>query len=214
MKSSPVQIPDSVAAAVAAAQSHKAVQALEKQSNDSRFGGEVHAPVSDFEKEGQNKLESLDAGEIEKIYKLAFGFDLTDKQKVNLFNVANMLELKPDDGIWTVLLALENYQRLYLQAPWNIVEAVRKVIQEVKDETAAMAARAVAEEKAELAKIARQQKGRVSKTLIACLVGSISFSVLSIACSATVLKFCELWASGKHVSEGGTIFKIFYRLFT
>lgn len=168
-----------------------AADAAEKQSGDSRFGGQVeaHAAVSVSARDSSQKLGNIGLGDVEQLYKTAFGRELDEKQAANLYKMATMLELKKDDGIWLILLALENYQRLYLEAPWNIVTAVRQVIQEVKDETAAATVRAVAEQKNTIAKMAQKQKGKTSKLVIFCMTIMCTTSIVTLVFVSFLIKF-------------------------
>ena len=119
-----------------------------------RQGTETHAPVPKM------TIGQLGASptmqKIQQTYLELFGSLMTEKQIENVFEVANKLGTPPSDGIWYVLLALENYQRLYLQGPWAITSAVRGCLQELRDESSAQARDVVAESRKDIARIVRE----------------------------------------------------------
>lgn len=64
-----------------------------------------------------------------------------------LERIAQALGLRVDDALWSVLIALEDYDRRYRLAPKRIEEALGKAVESVRDsadqETRAAAARAI-----------------------------------------------------------------------
>lgn len=115
--------------------------------------GNVVAPAP-LPQGGETGLEA-----VKKAYIEMFGETMTAEQTTSLFQTAEKLKVRGDDGIWILLLALENYQRLYLNAPSVINSTVRLTIQQIRTESEAAAADAAQEVKREIAKIARKAAG-------------------------------------------------------
>ena len=119
-----------------------------------RQGTEIHAPTPSMTLGQLGASPSMQ--KIQQAYSELFGSLMTEKQIENIFEVANKLGTPPTDGVWFILLALENYQRLYLQAPWAIVSAVRGCLQELRDESSAQARDVVAESRKDIARVVRE----------------------------------------------------------
>jgi len=79
------------------------------------------------------------------------GRQATDKERENLYRVADALGIKNNDAIWLVLVALEHYRGLYEKFPAIIKAAARETFVETKSTAATQMQAAAAEAKADLA---------------------------------------------------------------
>ena len=150
---------------------------------------EIHTVTSDVE----IVRKGITLSKIREIYSKRYGRELSDEQLAGLFETAQMLEIREDDGIWLILLVFENYSRLFAEAPWNIIVATRQLIQEFRDEMEAGKVRALAEYKAEIAKMMRQQKkARQDNVFLVTIVILSVFTVFSTIVSFLTLKIVLL----------------------
>ena len=93
---------------------------------------------------------------IKAAYEQINGKQMTDEQISSIFKTAQMLEISENDGMWLLLLALENYHRLYIEAPWTIVAACKSIIKEMQTAAETQTKKAIADTQCETARIARQ----------------------------------------------------------
>ena len=93
---------------------------------------------------------------IKAAYEQINGRQMTDEQISNVFKTAQMLEISENDGMWLMLLAFENYHRLYIEAPWSIMAACKAMVKEIQAAAEAQTKKAIADTQCETARIARQ----------------------------------------------------------
>ena len=93
---------------------------------------------------------------IKKAYEQTYQKQMTDDQINNLFKTAQLLEISENDGIWQLLLALENYHKIYIEAPWSIMAACKAIVKEMQTAAEAQTKKAIADTQCETARIARQ----------------------------------------------------------
>ena len=104
-----------------------------------------------------------------------------------LERIAEALGLRDNDALWSVLVALEDYDRRYRMAPARIEEALAKAVESVRDsadqETRAAAARAIeamAEEAGRIGQqIATKTAGRDRARWMAIMAG-VCATVMSL----------------------------------
>jgi len=137
-------------------------------------------------------------------YRALLGDDATDEEIMELYRVAEVLQISPMDSVWTIIFALRYYQTLYKQIPGQIAQASAKTCEQV---------RSAADKEIELA-VAKSQKKLadvVVKSAETIAVDStkkyaarwISVSVISILLSLLVVGFSAFWAGKQSGQAAG-----------
>lgn len=84
--------------------------------------------------------------------------------------MAQLLEIKEDDGIWLFLLAHENYFRIFMEMPWAILSACKASLKEIMDVVTAIQQKTVEETRLETTRIARKasmvKKSKLEKVVM------------------------------------------------
>jgi hypothetical protein len=80
----------------------------------------------------------------------------TDKERQNLYQIKESLNIKSNDAIWSIIIALEHYKTLYGQFPQAIENAANKILSNFKTTADATAKASVETAKADLAKAVAQ----------------------------------------------------------
>lgn len=71
-------------------------------------------------------------GELDSWFQQLLGTLPTDKQKVALLTLQKKLGIRDDDALWSVLVILEHYERLYEAIPEKIATAGSFAIQQAR----------------------------------------------------------------------------------
>lgn len=90
--------------------------------------------------------------DVERSFERLLGRQPTDKEIQNLYRVKSALDLKDNDALWLVLIALESYDTLYRRYPGMVNAEVAK---SVEQQRAAIAAIADAETKKAIHQLAQ-----------------------------------------------------------
>lgn len=95
-----------------------------------------------------------------KKYQALLGRPPSRDEAERLERIATVLELRDNDALWSVLVALEDYDRRYRMAPARIEAALAKAVESLRDsadqETRAAAARAIEAMAEEAGRIGQQ----------------------------------------------------------
>lgn len=79
------------------------------------------------------------------------GRELSDEEAERLLRVQHVLNIKENDALWAVIIALEHYQRMYEDIPPQVEAAGRLAVAVVRETADAVAAAAAETAKMELA---------------------------------------------------------------
>lgn len=77
--------------------------------------------------------------DVERSFERLLGRQPTDKEIQNLYRVKSALDLKDNDALWLVLIALESYDTLYRRYPDMVNAEVAKTVEQQRAAIAAMA---------------------------------------------------------------------------
>lgn len=94
--------------------------------------------------------------DLDNSFATLLGRQPTDKERQNLYQVKESLNIKNNDAIWSIIIALEHYKTLYGQFPKAIEEASNKILSNFKTTADATAKASVETAKADLAKAVAQ----------------------------------------------------------
>lgn len=125
-------------------------------------------------------------------YRALLGRPPSNGEVERLERIAQSLGLREDDALWSVLIALEDYDRRYRLAPKRIEEAIGKAVESVRDsanqETRAAAARAIASIAEEAGRIGQEiavkYAGRDRARWLAIMAGVCATSLLLTGAAA------------------------------
>jgi hypothetical protein len=90
--------------------------------------------------------------ELETSFEKLLGRQPTDAERQELYRVRDALELKSNDALWLVLMALQHYQHQYERMPNAIAEASSDILAKFREASASTAREAAEEANADLAK--------------------------------------------------------------
>lgn len=94
--------------------------------------------------------------DLDNSFTTLIGRQPTDKERQNLYQVKESLNIKSNDAIWSIIIALEHYKTLYGQFPKAIEEAANKILSNFKTTADATAKASVETAKSDLAKAVAQ----------------------------------------------------------
>ncbi len=77
--------------------------------------------------------------EVETAFEKLLGRQPSEKEIQNLYRVKNALNIRDNDALWLVLMALESYDTLYRKYPTMISDQVAQIIDEQRSGMAAIA---------------------------------------------------------------------------
>jgi hypothetical protein len=138
---------------------------------------------------------------IEESFAKALGRAPTDAQRERLHRLREALDLRDNDALWTVVIALEHYDALYREYPARLGEETARAIEGARAAFAAAAAVEAAKAQATLA----QQVARTSAKLAQRLVARpLRVEWLAAACAVWVLFGALCMAAGARLGSGAS----------
>jgi hypothetical protein len=120
--------------------------------------------------------------QLEEAFGKLLGRQPSDKEKQDLYRARDALQLRENDALWLLLMALGHYERIYGQLPELIRETARETLTRVKEAADAQLRACAAATERELAeaigrtadRIARETaRGRMLRWAAICLVASV-----------------------------------------
>jgi hypothetical protein len=127
--------------------------------------------------------------ELETSFAMLFGQQPTDHDRQELYKVRDVLKIKANDSLWSVLMVLQYYERLYSKYPAAIAEAVKEVTKTVRETALAQARAAVADTTKALARAVaeaatgsakRAAEAQRLKWMVGCVI-AVSVCLTAIA---------------------------------
>jgi hypothetical protein len=144
---------------------------------------------------------------IEDNWTRLLGHQPSDKDKQDLYRVRDVLNLKPTDAVWQLLIAFQYYVKLYEKFPAHIAAAAGKVTEGVRAAAAADAKAAFAESKRALTEAVRQAAVKSAQRAAGAAILKWVSGATAIICVSLLLvgriAFSAGQDKGKAVGENG-----------
>ena len=136
---------------------------------------------------------------IEESFAKAIGRPATDAERERLHRLRDALGLGDNDALWTVVMALEHYDRLYREYPARLGEETAKAIEGARAAFAAAAAVEAARAGAALAEQVAHTSAKLARRLAE---RPVAVPWVAAAGAAWVLFGAVCMAAGAHLGSG------------
>ena len=139
-------------------------------------------------------------GDLDDSFTQLLGRQPNDKDKQNLYRARDVLNLKPTDAVWRLLMVLEHYETLYEQIPARIALAARDVTKTVREAAEAEAKAAQEETKKALSQAVHQAAIKSAENVAGAQIVKWVGIAAGVICVALVLVG---WSAFDHGQEKG-----------
>jgi hypothetical protein len=134
---------------------------------------------------------------IEDNWTRLLGHQPTDTDKQNLYRVRDVMNLKPTDAVWQLLIAFQYYEKLYEQFPARIAAAAGRVTEGVRAAAEAQAKAAYAEMRRALTEAVREAAVKSAQRAAGAAILKWVSAAGAIICVSLLLVGCFAFSSGR-----------------